>query len=182
MDFLLHERVRPGDRTAFAEIFDEHARVVYADAIRTTGDWALAEDVMSLTFLEAWRLRDKLREEVGSVRAWLLGIAANVMRNIARGQAVREFFVAVADRAEGLLQGGCGADRGDAGEESVVWPAGRGEHPLQDLAAVAGAGGRELLGRVAERDIVPVEYSGEVRQAVRPLPVRGTAPRRCRGR
>ncbi|GGV87224.1 siderophore-interacting protein [Streptomyces griseoloalbus] len=84
VDLLTHERVRSGDRTAFAEIFDEHARVVYAHAIRTTGDWALAEDVMSLTFLEAWRLRDKLREEVISVRAWLLGIATNVMRNIAR--------------------------------------------------------------------------------------------------
>ncbi|GHG38367.1 siderophore-interacting protein [Streptomyces albogriseolus] len=84
VDFLLLERVRSGDRTAFAEIFDEHARVVYAHAIRTTGDWALAEDIMSLTFLEAWRLSEKLREEVRSVRAWLLGIATNVMRNIAR--------------------------------------------------------------------------------------------------
>ncbi len=80
----MNERVRSGDRAAFAEIFDEHARVVYAHAVRTTGDWALAEDVMSLTFLEAWRLRDKLREEVRSVRAWLLGIATNVMRNTAR--------------------------------------------------------------------------------------------------
>ncbi|MFC9705215.1 RNA polymerase sigma factor [Streptomyces sp. NPDC056943] len=80
----MNERVRSGDRAAFAEIFDEHARVVYAHAIRTTGDRALAEDVMSLTFLEAWRLRDKLREEVRSVRAWLLGIATNVMRNTAR--------------------------------------------------------------------------------------------------
>ncbi|GAA2242664.1 hypothetical protein GCM10010145_06160 [Streptomyces ruber] len=84
VDSPLHERVRSGDRAAFAEIFDEHARVVYAHAIRTTGDWALAEDVMSLTFLEAWRLRDKLHEEVRSVRAWLLGIATNVMRNTAR--------------------------------------------------------------------------------------------------
>ncbi|MFD7439268.1 RNA polymerase sigma factor [Streptomyces sp. NPDC059861] len=84
VDVLLHERVRSGDRTAFAEIFDEHARVVYAHAVRTTGDGALAEDVMSLTFLEAWRLRDKLRGEVRSVRAWLLGIATNVMRNITR--------------------------------------------------------------------------------------------------
>ncbi|MFD9034432.1 RNA polymerase sigma factor [Streptomyces sp. NPDC059567] len=80
----MNERVRSGDRAAFAEIFDEHARVVYAHAVRTTGDWAAAEDVMSLTFLEAWRLRDKLREEVRSVRAWLLGIATNVMRNTAR--------------------------------------------------------------------------------------------------
>ncbi|MFE3129593.1 RNA polymerase sigma factor [Streptomyces hydrogenans] len=80
----MNERIRAGDRAAFAKIFDEHARVVYAHAVRTTGDWAVAEDVMSLTFLEAWRLRDKLAEEVKSVRAWLLGIATNVMRNTAR--------------------------------------------------------------------------------------------------
>ncbi|MFV2116962.1 RNA polymerase sigma factor [Streptomyces sp. Act-28] len=84
MELPLNERVRSGDRAAFAEIFDEHARVVYAHAVRTTGDQALAEDVMSLTFLEAWRLRDKLRDEVRSVRAWLLGIATNVMRNTSR--------------------------------------------------------------------------------------------------
>ncbi|MGW2302968.1 RNA polymerase sigma factor [Streptomyces sp. NPDC001809] len=84
VELTLNERVRSGDRTAFAEIFDEHVRVVYAHAVRTTGDWALAEDVTSLTFLEAWRLRDKLREEVRSIRAWLLGIATNVMRNTAR--------------------------------------------------------------------------------------------------
>ncbi|MFI1825132.1 RNA polymerase sigma factor [Streptomyces sp. NPDC020412] len=80
----MNERIRSGDRAAFAEIFDLHARAVYAHAVRTTGDWALAEDVMSLTFLEAWRLRHKLREEVRSVRAWLLGIATNVLRNTAR--------------------------------------------------------------------------------------------------
>jgi RNA polymerase sigma factor (sigma-70 family) len=80
----LNERVRSGEREAFAEIFDQHARVVYAHAVRTTGDWAAAEDVMSLTFLEAWRLRDKLRGEVVSVRPWLLGIATNVLRNRAR--------------------------------------------------------------------------------------------------
>ena len=31
--------------------------------------------MVSLTFLEAWRLRDKLRGEVLNPRAWLLGIA-----------------------------------------------------------------------------------------------------------
>ncbi|MGW5676119.1 RNA polymerase sigma factor [Streptomyces sp. NPDC003860] len=80
----MNERIRLGDRASFAEIFDLHARAVYAHAVRTTGDRVLAEDVMSLTFLEAWRLRHKLREEVRSVRAWLLGIATNVMRNTAR--------------------------------------------------------------------------------------------------
>ncbi|MFI9101236.1 RNA polymerase sigma factor [Streptomyces fildesensis] len=76
--------MRSSDRGVFDELFDEHARAVYAHAMRTTGDWAVAEDVVSLTFLEAWRLRDKLRNEVLSVRAWLLGIATNVLRNTAR--------------------------------------------------------------------------------------------------
>ncbi|MGW6393846.1 RNA polymerase sigma factor [Streptomyces sp. NPDC055103] len=84
MERQLNERIRSGDRAAFAEVFDRHARVVYAYAVRTTGDWALAEDIVSLTFLEAWRRRDTLRGEVRHVRAWLLGIAANVTRNTAR--------------------------------------------------------------------------------------------------
>ncbi|MFI1482951.1 RNA polymerase sigma factor [Streptomyces sp. NPDC020747] len=78
------ERVRSGSRAAFDEIFDAHAGVVYAHALRVTGNWAVAEDVVSLTFLEAWRLREKLRAEVLSVRAWLLGITNNVLRNTTR--------------------------------------------------------------------------------------------------
>ena len=78
------ERVRSGSRAVFDEIFDAHAGVVYAHALRATGNWAVAEDVVSLTFLEAWRLREKLRDEVVSVRGWLLGIATNVLRNTTR--------------------------------------------------------------------------------------------------
>ncbi|SCF93901.1 hypothetical protein GA0115280_120043 [Streptomyces sp. Cmuel-A718b] len=36
--------------------------------------------------------------------------------------------------------------------------------------AIAGSDGCEVLGRVAECDVVPVEHSGEVGQAVPPLP------------
>ncbi|MGW1882286.1 RNA polymerase sigma factor [Streptomyces sp. NPDC001970] len=84
MDSSPGERLRSGDRAAFDEMFDAHARLVYAHAVRVTGDWATAEDVVSLTFLEAWRLRDKLHGEVRNVRSWLLGIATNVLRNTAR--------------------------------------------------------------------------------------------------
>ncbi|MEV7179386.1 RNA polymerase sigma factor [Kitasatospora sp. NPDC093679] len=73
-----------GDRRAFAALFDEHARTVYAHAARSTGDRHVADDVVSLTFLEAWRLRDKLRGEVLNPRAWLLGISTNVLRNTTR--------------------------------------------------------------------------------------------------
>jgi len=49
-----------------------------------TGDWATAEDVVSLTFLEAWRLRRKVHPEGDSLLPWLMGIATNVIRNTSR--------------------------------------------------------------------------------------------------
>ena len=39
---------------------------------------------MSLTFLEAWRLRGTVRPDGGSLLPWLLGIALNVARNVSR--------------------------------------------------------------------------------------------------
>lgn len=53
----LRARVRAGDPDAFGELFDEHARAVYNQGYRLTLNWSTAEEVVSLTFLEAWRLR-----------------------------------------------------------------------------------------------------------------------------
>ncbi|MCC3769176.1 RNA polymerase sigma factor [Streptomyces sp. UNOC14_S4] len=80
----MHDRIRDGDPGAFRLLFEEHSRLVYQHAVRVTGDWSMAEDVVSLTFLEAWRLRARLRDEEGGVRPWLMGIAVNVLRNTAR--------------------------------------------------------------------------------------------------
>ncbi|MEV1005818.1 RNA polymerase sigma factor [Streptomyces sp. NPDC049881] len=80
----LRPRIRDGDDDTFAELFDAYARSVYNHAFRLTGDWALAEDAVSLTFLEAWRLRERLDPEGGSLRPWLLGIATNTVRNTRR--------------------------------------------------------------------------------------------------
>lgn len=78
-------RLREGDPAALAEAFREHADAVYRHALWSTGNWATAEDVVSLTYLEAWRSRERLRpEETDSLRPWLLGIATNVLRNTAR--------------------------------------------------------------------------------------------------
>ncbi|MCW2502958.1 MAG: polymerase ECF-subfamily sigma factor, partial [Actinomycetia bacterium] len=49
-----------------------------------TGNWVLADDLVSLTFLEAWRLRERVLPGEDSLRPWLLGIATNVTRNTAR--------------------------------------------------------------------------------------------------
>ncbi|MGW0754217.1 RNA polymerase sigma factor [Streptomyces sp. NPDC002587] len=80
----MRTRVRSGDPDAFAELFDGYARAVYNHAFRMTGDWAVAEDVMSATFMEAWRLRARVEPEGGSLRPWLLGVATNLARNHCR--------------------------------------------------------------------------------------------------
>ncbi|RQX18663.1 RNA polymerase subunit sigma [Micromonospora ureilytica] len=77
----MRARVRAGDPGAFAELFDEYARSVYNHAFRLTADWATAEDVMAATYLQAWRSRERVTEEGGSLRPWLLGIATNEARN-----------------------------------------------------------------------------------------------------
>ncbi|MFF4346715.1 RNA polymerase sigma factor [Streptomyces sp. NPDC001530] len=77
----MRTRVRAGESSAFAELYDSYARAVYNHAFRLTVDWSTAEDVMAATFLEAWRLRGKVDPEGGSLRPWLLGIATNTARN-----------------------------------------------------------------------------------------------------
>jgi RNA polymerase sigma-70 factor (ECF subfamily) len=94
VDTNLRKRIRAGDHDAFGELFDAYARSVYNHAYRLTGEWTVAEDVVSLTFLDAWRLRGKLDEDGGSPRPWLLGIATNVTRNTRR--AARRHAAAVA--------------------------------------------------------------------------------------
>ncbi|MBT2676752.1 RNA polymerase sigma factor [Streptomyces sp. ISL-14] len=118
MDTNLRKRIRAGDHNAFGELFDAYARSVYNHAYRLTGEWSTAEDVVSLTFLEAWRLRERLDEEGGSPRPWLLGIATNVTRNtrraarrhaaalarLPREETVRDFADEVAERLDDSAQ------------------------------------------------------------------------------
>jgi RNA polymerase sigma factor (sigma-70 family) len=84
MEPSLRARVRAGDPAAFSMLFDEHSRAVYNLAFRLTGNWSIAEEAVSLTFLEAWRLKGSVEPEGGSLRPWLLGIAINVNRNMGR--------------------------------------------------------------------------------------------------
>jgi RNA polymerase sigma-70 factor, ECF subfamily len=86
MEPTLRARVRAGDPDAFGLLFDDCVQAVYNHAFRLTGDWSVAEEVVSLTFLEAWRLRAKLDPDGGSMRPWVHGICVNVARNIGRAE------------------------------------------------------------------------------------------------
>lgn len=84
MELSLRARLREGEPAAFGELFDEHARTVYHHGYRLTGDRSLAEDVLSTTFLQAWRMRGRIDPDGGSLRPWVLGIATNTVRNLTR--------------------------------------------------------------------------------------------------
>jgi DNA-directed RNA polymerase specialized sigma24 family protein len=118
MEPSLRARVRAGDPDAFGVLFDEHARAVYNLGFQLTGDWSVAEEVVSLTFLEAWRLRGRVQCNGGSLRPWLFGIAVNVARNLVRAgrrhraamsrlpapAAVSDFADELADRIDEAAQ------------------------------------------------------------------------------
>ncbi|MFJ6463988.1 RNA polymerase sigma factor [Streptomyces sp. NPDC091387] len=90
----MRARIRAGDHDAFAALYEEYARLVYNHAYRLSGDWSTAEEVLSETFLAAWRNRHSVEPEGDSLRPWLLGIATNKARNAGRGTGRRLAFLA----------------------------------------------------------------------------------------
>ncbi|SDS84718.1 RNA polymerase sigma factor [Microterricola viridarii] len=75
-----------GTERAFAVIFDRHRARVFRAAYRRVGNVADAEDAVAIVFLEAWRLRKKVRIVDGSLLPWLLTVTTNVTRNLTRAQ------------------------------------------------------------------------------------------------
>ncbi|MFC7584970.1 RNA polymerase sigma factor [Nonomuraea antimicrobica] len=96
----IRARIRDGDQQALGELFDQYATSVYNHAYWLVGDWSAAEDVVSLTFLEVWRLRERLDPDGGSLRPWLLGVATNVGRNLRRARRRHQDALAKMPRAD----------------------------------------------------------------------------------
>ena len=94
MDRELWASACNGDAAAFGEIFARHAKPVYNYLFRRCGDWATAEDLTSIVFLEAWRKRAVVQLVNDSALPFLLGVATNVLRN--RRRSERRFRAALA--------------------------------------------------------------------------------------
>jgi RNA polymerase sigma-70 factor (ECF subfamily) len=84
-DSVLWSRARTGDSEAFGILFERHARTIYNFCFRRVGSWPVAEDLVSIVFLEAWRRINKPLPS-GKELPWLLGIATNVVRNRRRAE------------------------------------------------------------------------------------------------
>jgi RNA polymerase sigma factor (sigma-70 family) len=84
-DSVLWSRARSGDSEAFGMLFERHGQTIYNYCFRSVGSWAVAEDLVSIVFLEAWRRVDKQLPR-GKELPWLFGIATNVVRNRRRSE------------------------------------------------------------------------------------------------
>lgn len=73
-----------GDGRAFARVFDRHVDRIARHAYRLVPTPADVEDVVAVTFMEAWRRRDTVRFVDGSLLPWLLVTATNAARNVSR--------------------------------------------------------------------------------------------------
>lgn len=65
------------DQLAFGALYDRHAGVAFASALRICGERGLAEDAVQEAFLSLWRSRGRYDERRGNVRGWLLTIVRN---------------------------------------------------------------------------------------------------------
>lgn len=99
----------------FGELFDRHARSLRRYAASRAGI-AVADDVMSETFLIAFERRDRFDHSWDDAGPWLFGIATNVLRQHHRAESLRlktiarsghevadDAFVAVASRVDARL-------------------------------------------------------------------------------
>jgi RNA polymerase sigma-70 factor (ECF subfamily) len=108
---LLTESLATPER--FAVLFDRYAPIVHGYLSRRVG--ALADDLVSETFLLAFRGRTGYAPERAPVRAWLFGIATNLVRRHARDEERRyRAFGRAAGHVESTTELGEVAGRVDA--------------------------------------------------------------------
>ncbi|TFV45992.1 RNA polymerase sigma factor [Blastococcus sp. TF02A-35] len=98
------------DPEAFAPLFDRHAATVHRYLGRRVGE--LADDLVSETFLVAFRRRAAYRPDHVEVRPWLLGIATNLVHGHVRTEQRR--YRALAREAARPV--GQAADPGDSAD------------------------------------------------------------------
>ncbi|HZD93438.1 MAG TPA: sigma-70 family RNA polymerase sigma factor [Candidatus Sulfotelmatobacter sp.] len=76
-DKALIARMRAGDQSAMADLYDRYSGVVYGVALRVLANTTAAEDVVQEVFLQLWRNPQSFDAERGRLGPWLAVIARN---------------------------------------------------------------------------------------------------------
>ncbi len=98
LDLQLVRQAKAGDKESFTQLYEQMAAELYKVALFTVGSSFDAEDVVSDTFLEAYKGIHSLRDE-GSFRPWIMRILhirckRKIREIIGRksGQDIDEFY------------------------------------------------------------------------------------------
>lgn len=117
-DEVLCDKGTAGDADAFAVLFDRHVDALFRYCLSRCGPWHDAEQLVSITFLEAWRQRNRIKPEKDTVLPWLLGVATNADRNRARASRRHAEFLSRLPHSD-PRNGGNEADHAEAVESRV---------------------------------------------------------------
>jgi RNA polymerase sigma-70 factor (ECF subfamily) len=152
-DEELIARLRRREESALSAIYDRYGRLIYAIALRITGDRLASEEVVQDVFQAAWQSIGGFQPG-GSLPAWLSGIARHRAIDLTRTRRVR------ARAREEQLEAANWADRaaGDAADalamRVVVRSAMSQLPPAQrtaiELAYYAGLTTAEIAGQLGE--------------------------------
>jgi RNA polymerase sigma-70 factor, ECF subfamily len=139
---LLAQQIRSGDRNALGQVYDRHAPVALAVALRIVADREQAEDLVHDAFVTVWQKIDGFDPARGSLRSWIVTIVRN--RAIDRLRANRPSI-----------------EIGEADDRSLLQT---GPNPTWD-DALARLGGSQLRAAVAElpteqREAIELAYFG----------------------
>ena len=96
-DEMLIRRIAEGDQLAIRTLFGRHRVPLYRWLLRLVGDEALAEDLLSDVFLDAWRQAASFQAR-SSVSTWLLAIARYKALSARRRRTDAELDEKVASR------------------------------------------------------------------------------------
>lgn len=107
-DSEIIRRARDNPR-AFAELYDRHARVVTRFAIARVGGDA-ADDVVSETFLTAYRKLNRFDTNYESALPWLFGIATRILHRHRATEAKQFRAIQTASRVHQEADSGGDAD------------------------------------------------------------------------
>jgi RNA polymerase sigma-70 factor (ECF subfamily) len=82
--------VDPDAEETLRALYESHAGAVLGFALHLTGgDRGRAEDIVQETLLRAWRQRDSLDEDRGSLRPWLFTVARRIAIDAHRARVAR---------------------------------------------------------------------------------------------
>lgn len=95
-DGELIQAVTQGDEQALAALYDRYAGLLYACALRLSGDRHLAEEAVQNAFLSVWQSAATFDPQRSSLSTWLVAVTKNRTRDLMRARG-RDLPVAPLD-------------------------------------------------------------------------------------